>query len=242
MTKETFDPRRFRLIATQQNTHPLLLWFSVAIPPVLPSGSVINAKNTLRSFDNPNPLNEVKVRPPEERAGAHCIASFPPPVLPSGETITAKNTLKSYVVPTSTDKNREAQQLPNEDGKVCAAASFGASPSGDAVYAKKSVHVNARPAAAVNNDVEFHHEPPRQYEAVQHPIEARSTDTRYLPVAIEAHAVADTFVASDSMPPQQRKGYSCCWCCSQSSLPQQLLLEAFVPLGIAAAAATEARP
>jgi hypothetical protein len=80
-------------------------------PPMTPYGQIIDAKNTLQSFDHvnqnvPAATKKAKSTASKEHTAVAFMAHQNPPRLPNGEIINAKNINRSYVVPPADNTNQ----------------------------------------------------------------------------------------------------------------------------------------
>jgi Leucine-rich repeat (LRR) protein len=79
------------------------------LPPTLPSGQIIDGKNTLQSFDNFVRVRETTTnRSTSSTATPGTAGQDPPPSLPNGDVIDAKNIHRSYEVADNSTSNSNA--------------------------------------------------------------------------------------------------------------------------------------
>lgn len=93
---------------------------SIGKPPAyeVPSGSLIDPKNTMRSFDNPNASANIDVRPiptptPSHSGAPPAARTGPAFLTPAGSLIDHKNTLVAFEDPNAS-RNIAVQPLPTE--------------------------------------------------------------------------------------------------------------------------------
>jgi hypothetical protein len=107
-TEEQNDYKQLPILEWNETVTRRGLNLSSEVPPTLPTGQIIDSKNTLRSFHTRT--NAIAPGATSERSSVatKAINRLDPAVLPSGELIDSKNTLRSFHTPATGSSNNNS--------------------------------------------------------------------------------------------------------------------------------------